>query len=128
MQHPVTGMPMEPIHAPRGLDLTCKSWQTEAALRMLMNNLENAEMPEDLIIYGGTGRAARSWDAYHAIVRELRELDEEVGLALPRSAVLGCLDDYPTRSGFVITPVVIWAAPGPISSPTRPRWRRRTGC
>ena len=68
---------MEPIQAPRGLELSCKNWRTEAALRMLMNNLENAERPEDLIIYGGTGRAARNWDAYHAIVRELRELDDD---------------------------------------------------
>ena len=66
---------MEPIRAPRGTKLSCKSWQTEAALRMLMNNLENAEKPEELIIYGGTGKAARSWEAYHAIVRELRDLD-----------------------------------------------------
>ncbi len=59
------------VRAPRGTTRTCKSWQTEAALRMLMNNLDPdvAERPEDLVVYGGTGRAARSWDAFDRIVR-----------------------------------------------------------
>ena len=59
------------VRAARGPELTAKSWQTEAPLRMLMNNLdpENAERPEDLVVYGGTGKAARSWEAYDAIVR-----------------------------------------------------------
>ena len=58
------------VRAPRGTELTCKGWPQEAALRMLMNNLdpEVAERPEDLVVYGGTGRAARSWEAYDAIV------------------------------------------------------------
>jgi urocanate hydratase len=68
------------IRAPRGTTLSCKGWQQEAALRMLMNNLdpEVAERPEDLVVYGGTGRAARSWEAFEAIVAALRalELDE----------------------------------------------------
>ena len=61
------------IRAARGNTLVAKSWQTEAAMRMLMNNLdpEVAEHPEDLVVYGGTGRAARSWEAYDAIVRTL---------------------------------------------------------
>ncbi|RKY16376.1 MAG: urocanate hydratase [Planctomycetota bacterium] len=64
------------VHAPRGTTLSCKGWQQEAALRMLMNNLdpEVAERPDDLVVYGGTGRAARSWEAFDAIVRELRRL------------------------------------------------------
>ena len=67
------------VRAPRGTELTAKSWQTEAPLRMLMNNLdpEVAERPEDLVVYGGTGRAARSWEAYDAIVRTLDELEGE---------------------------------------------------
>jgi urocanate hydratase len=67
------------IRAPRGTDLTCKAWPQEAALRMLMNNLDPdvAERPEDLVVYGGTGRAARSWDAFDAIVRTLRELESD---------------------------------------------------
>ena len=67
------------IRAPRGTDLSCKGWQQEAALRMLMNNLdpEVAERPADLVVYGGTGRAARSWEAFDAIVRELRALEDD---------------------------------------------------
>src|ERR1051326_3462560 len=66
-----------PVRAPRGTTLTARSWQTEAPMRMLMNNLdpEVAERPDDLVVYGGTGRAARSWDAFDAIVRELRRLE-----------------------------------------------------
>ncbi len=64
------------LRAPRGTSLTCKGWPQEAALRMLMNNLDPdvAERPEDLVVYGGTGKAARSWDAFDAIVRSLRDL------------------------------------------------------
>jgi urocanate hydratase len=67
------------VRAPRGTELTCKGWQQEAALRMLMNNLdpEVAEHPEDLVVYGGTGRAARSWEAFDAIVRTLRGLEND---------------------------------------------------
>ncbi len=70
-------MPVKAITAPRGQALSCKGWQQEASLRMLMNNLEVAEKPEDLIVYGGTGKAARNWDCYEAIVRALRELGDE---------------------------------------------------
>jgi len=65
-----------PVRAPRGNVLTCKGWPQEAAMRMLMNNLdpEVAEHPDELIVYGGSGRAARSWDAFDGIVRSLREL------------------------------------------------------
>ena len=61
------------IRAPRGNQLRCKGWQQEAALRCLMNNLdpEVAERPQDLVVYGGIGRAARNWECFHAIVREL---------------------------------------------------------
>src|SRR6187397_1903085 len=67
------------IHAPRGSERVCKGWHQEAAMRMLMNNLdaEVAERPEDLVVYGGTGRAARSWEAFDAIVRELRRLGDD---------------------------------------------------
>jgi len=68
-----------PVRAPRGTTLTCRGWQQEAALRMLMNNLdpEVAENPDALVVYGGTGRAARSWAAFDAIVRELRRLADD---------------------------------------------------
>jgi urocanate hydratase len=64
------------VRAPRGIELSCKGWPQEAALRMLMNNLdpEFAERPEDLVVFGGTGHAARSWEAFDAIVRTLRGL------------------------------------------------------
>jgi urocanate hydratase len=68
-----------PVRAPRGTTLSCRGWQQEAALRMLMNNLdpEVAERPDDLVVYGGTGKAARSWDAFDAIVRTLRTLGHD---------------------------------------------------
>jgi urocanate hydratase len=68
-----------PVRAPRGTTLSCRGWQQEAALRMLMNNLdpEVAENPDALVVYGGTGRAARSWDAFDGIVRELRRLGDD---------------------------------------------------
>ena len=60
---------IETIHAPRGSKLNCKGWQQEAALRCLMNNLDPdvAERPEDLVVYGGIGKAARNWESFHAI-------------------------------------------------------------
>ena len=69
----------ETIRAPRGSKLNCKGWQQEAALRCLMNNLdpEVAERPADLVVYGGIGKAARNWESYHAIVRELKNLGNE---------------------------------------------------
>ena len=93
---------MEPIRAPRGTKLSCRSWQTEAALRMLMNNLENAERPEELIIYGGTGRAARSWEAYDAIVRELRELDKDHTLLVQSGKPVGVLRTHPDAPRVLI--------------------------
>ena len=71
--------PPTPIRAPRGTDLTCRGWGQEAAFRMLQNNLdpEVAERPEDLVVYGGTGRAARSWPAYHAMLRTLTTLADD---------------------------------------------------
>src|SRR5438067_7328940 len=68
-----------PIRAPRGPVLACKGWQQEAAMRMLMNNLDEevGERPRDLVVYGGTGRAARNWESYHAIVASLRKLEAD---------------------------------------------------
>ena len=70
---------MEEIRAPRGTALSCKGWVQEAALRMLMNNLdpEVAERPQDLVVYGGTGKAARNWGCFEAIVRALRALEND---------------------------------------------------
>jgi urocanate hydratase len=68
-----------PFRAPRGTTLSCKGWQQEAALRMLLNNLDPdvAEKPDDLVVYGGTGKAARNWDCFHAIVKSLRALEND---------------------------------------------------
>jgi len=68
-----------PVRAARGTEISCKGWQQEAALRMLMNNLdpEVAEHPDELVVYGGTGRAARSWPAFDALVRTLRNLEDD---------------------------------------------------
>jgi urocanate hydratase len=73
-----------PFRAPRGLELSCKGWQQEAALRMLLNNLDPdvAEKPEDLVVYGGTGKAARNWDCFHAIVKSLRALESDETLLI----------------------------------------------
>ena len=80
-----------PVRAPRGTEITAKSWQTEAPLRMLMNNLdpEVAERPDDLVVYGGTGRAARSWEAYDAIVDTLRDLEEDETLLVQSGKPVG---------------------------------------
>lgn len=79
------------VRAPRGSDKTCKGWHQEAALRMLMNNLdpEVAENPDRLIVYGGTGRAARSWEAFDAIVRSLRDLENDQTLLVQSGKPVG---------------------------------------
>ena len=71
-----TSAKARPVTAPRGTKLSAKSWLTEAPLRMLMNNLDpqNAENPDELVVYGGIGQAARNWDCFDAIVKSLREL------------------------------------------------------
>jgi len=82
--------------APTGTDTECEGWRQEAALRMLNNNLdpEVAEKPEDLVVYGGTGRAARSWDAYEAILDELRELDDTETLLVQSGKPVGVFDTH----------------------------------
>jgi urocanate hydratase len=79
------------VRAARGTELSAKSWQTEAPLRMLMNNLDPdvAERPDDLVVYGGTGRAARSWEAYDAIVRTLRDLEKDETLLVQSGKPVG---------------------------------------
>ena len=87
----------QPIRAPHGSGLSCKGWSQEAALRMLMNNLdpEVAERPEDLVVYGGTGKAARSWPAYEAIVRELRALESDQTLLVQSGKPVGVVRTHP---------------------------------
>ncbi|HUU13605.1 MAG TPA: urocanate hydratase [Terriglobia bacterium] len=80
-----------PVRAPRGTSLTCKGWQQEAAMRMLMNNLDEevAERPQDLIIYGGTGKAARNWACFHAIVESLKDLENDETLLVQSGKPVG---------------------------------------
>lgn len=87
-----------PVRAPRGTTLSCKGWPQEAALRMLMNNLDPdvAEHPDRLIVYGGTGRAARSWDCFDAIVRSLKQLGHDETLLVQSGKPVGV---FRTHSG-----------------------------
>jgi urocanate hydratase len=96
--------PTEPIRAPRGPNRSCKGWPQEAALRMLMNNLDPdvAERPEDLVVYGGTGRAARSWPAYHAIVRSLRALESDETLLVQSGKPVGIAKTHPDAPRVLI--------------------------
>src|SRR6476620_12437571 len=84
------------IRARRGTTLECKGWPQEAALRMLMNNLdpEVAERPDDLVVYGGTGKAARSWAAYDAIVRTLTTLGDDETLLVQSGKPVGVLQTH----------------------------------
>jgi urocanate hydratase len=89
--------PRLPIHAPHGTELSAKSWQTEAPLRMLMNNLDPdvAERPEDLVVYGGTGKAARSWPAYDALLASLRDLEDDETLLVQSGKPVGVMRTNP---------------------------------
>jgi urocanate hydratase len=92
------------VRAPRGTELSCKGWGQEAALRMLMNNLdpEVAEDPEQLIVYGGTGRAARSWEAFDAIVRELTNLEDDETLLVASGKPVGAFRTTPDSPRVLI--------------------------
>ncbi|MCH2144505.1 MAG: urocanate hydratase [Phycisphaerales bacterium] len=92
------------IHAPRGTDLSCKSWQAEGAMRMLMNNLdpEVAERPEDLVVYGGRGQAARSWEAYDAIIATLKELEVDETLLVQSGKPVGVIKTHEDAPRVVI--------------------------
>ncbi|MCL5035913.1 MAG: urocanate hydratase [Chloroflexi bacterium] len=93
-----------PVSAPRGSELRCKGWPQEAAMRMLMNNLdpEVAEKPAELIVYGGTGKAARNWDAYHAIVRELKRLENDETLLVQSGKPVGVLKTHKRAPRVII--------------------------
>jgi urocanate hydratase len=90
-----------PIRAPRGTSLSCKGWQQEAAMRMLMNNLDEevGERPQDLVVYGGTGKAARNWDCYRAIVSSLKQLENDETLLVQSGKPVGVFKthDYAPR-------------------------------
>src|SRR5512137_2020706 len=83
--------PKDPIRAPRGSVLSCKGWHQEAAMRMLMNNLdpEVGERPQDLVVYGGSGKAARNWECYHRIVESLKALENDETLLVQSGKPVG---------------------------------------
>src|SRR6516162_8701300 len=93
------------IHAPRGTKRTCKGWHQEAAMRMLMNNLDPdvAENPDQLVVYGGTGRAARSWEAFDAIVRSLGDLENNETLLIQSGKPIGKFRTHDEAPRVLIT-------------------------
>src|SRR5690349_16486944 len=102
------------IRAPRGTSLTCKGWPQEAALRMLMNNLDPdvAERPDDLIVYGGSGKAARSWPAFDAIVRSLTALEHDETLLVQSGKPVGVFPTHPGAPRVLIVNAMLvpaWA-------------------
>src|SRR5215472_12872259 len=92
------------VRAPRGPQLSCQGWHQEAALRMLMNNLdpEVAERPDELIVYGGTGRAARDWPSFHAIVRSLQQLQNDETLLVQSGKPVGIFRTHPEAPRVLI--------------------------
>jgi urocanate hydratase len=92
------------VKAPRGTEITCKGWGQEAALRMLMNNLDSevAEKPEDLIVYGGSGKAARNWECFDAIVGALRELESDETLLVQSGKPVGVFKTTPQAPRVLI--------------------------
>ena len=110
---PAAGAPRV-VRAPRGSQLSCKGWEQEAALRMLMNNLdpEVAERPQDLVVYGGSGRAARSWAAFDAIVRELRRLEGDETLLVQSGKPVAVFRTHPAAPRVLIANALLvphWA-------------------
>jgi urocanate hydratase len=99
-----TAAPSRVVRAPRGTARSCRGWVQEAALRMLMNNLDPdvAERPEDLVVYGGTGRAARSWEAFDAIVRTLRTLGDDETLLVQSGKPVGVFRTHPDAPRVLI--------------------------
>ena len=96
--------PKNPIRAPTGSELQCKTWDTEAAMRMLMNNLDSrvAVDWEQLIVYGGTGRAARNWKEYHKIIRALQSLKKDETLCVQSGKAVYIAKTYPEAPRVII--------------------------
>ena len=93
---------MQKIRAKRGKELRCKGWRQEGILRMLENNLENAEKPEELIIYGGSGKAARNWDCFHAIVDTLKNLEDDETLLVQSGKPVAVFKTWKTAPRVLI--------------------------
>src|ERR671937_86832 len=102
------------VRAPRGATLNCKGWHQEAALRCLMNNLdpEVAERPDELIVYGGAGKAARNWQSFDAIVRSLRSLEHDETLLVQSGKPVGVFQTHPGAPRVLISNAMLvpaWA-------------------
>src|SRR3989454_4474773 len=100
----LTQRPVAPVRAARGTSRSCKGWHQEGALRMLMNNLDPdvAERWQDLVVYGGTGKAARSWEAFHAIVRSLRALEGDETLLVQSGKPVGVAKTHPDAPRVIL--------------------------
>src|ERR1700677_4021098 len=92
------------VRAPRGTALSCKGWVQEAAMRLLMNNLDPdvAERPADLVVYGGTGKACRDWESYHRIIAALKDLTEDETLLVQSGKPVGILRTHPDAPRVLI--------------------------
>ena len=106
--------PKDPIRAPRGSTLSCKGWHQEAAMRMLMNNLdpEVGERPQDLIVYGGSGKAARNWECYYRIVESLKSLENDETLLVQSGKPVGVFRTHPYAPRVLISNAMLvpaWA-------------------
>src|SRR3989344_6468874 len=102
------------VQAPRGTELQCKGWIQEAAYRMIQNNLdpEVAERPEELVVYGGSGKAARNWECFHAILKSLQELENDETLLVQSGKPVGILRTHPDAPRVLIANsnlVTAWA-------------------
>src|SRR6185437_12040319 len=104
-EHPMTRIDnIRHIRSPRGTELSCKSWLTEAPMRMLMNNLdaEVAERPEELVVYGGIGRAARDWESFDRIVAALKRLEDDQSLLIQSGKPVGIFQTHPDAPRVLI--------------------------
>ncbi|HSB78937.1 MAG TPA: urocanate hydratase [Candidatus Methylomirabilis sp.] len=106
--------PTEPIRAPRGSARSCKGWHQEAAMRMLMNNLdpEVGERPQDLVVYGGTGKAARNWECYYRIVESLKVLENDETLLVQSGKPVGVFQTHPFAPRVLISNAMLVPAWG----------------
>ena len=109
-----------PVRSPRGTTLTARQWATEAPMRMLMNNLdpEVAERPDDLVVYGGTGRAARDWTSFDAMVRTLTTLKADETMLVQSGRPVGVMQTHEWARGCS-SPTPTWSVtgrPGPSSA------------
>ena len=114
------------VHAPRGTELSCRGWPQEAALRMLMNNLDPdvAERPDELVVYGGTGRAARSWEAFDAILATLRELAGDETLLVQSGKPVGVFRTHEWAPRVLIANSNLVAGVGNLGRVPAPRGAR----